>query len=426
MAREKKETIGPIKTGNEKLLLGLVAGLLTGSIFAVPFLALVANGYKYAIAVMIIAFLILTILFLITVAFRDRIVKAIFGEVHDLDSFPADAKTLIGSTAEVISDHVTKPFPEPHRKRIRQIAPGLANYLIWGRVRSWWFNLLVGLFLAIGGLTTTVLLVNQNQLLETQNKKIDIQNALAEGQRRSSLVLLMENVLTDLSKEIDKQKEGLSKDSILVLDSLGYSLGAPLIGRISSLSQGLLPYQMLIQGELTEKEYSPERAQLLLALVGYGLDNSALESIYSKTPFSNVYLNKSILSGTDLRGIYLRGSDLSEAYLIETDLWFANLSETDLSKAFLLRTNLLEANLIGADLSKAYLEKAVLTQAILTGANLSGANLSEANLEDAQGLSKNQLSSCKSLYKTTGIDEWQEELEKEKPCLFTSQGCPVH
>ena len=42
-------------------------------------------------------------------------------------------------------------------------------------------------------------------LLWIQNNKITEQNYLIESQRRSSLVLLMNNVLTDLSKEIEKQ-----------------------------------------------------------------------------------------------------------------------------------------------------------------------------------------------------------------------------
>ena len=96
--------------------------------------------------------------------------------------------------------------------------------------------------IGIIGLTLAVipiwLLINQNKLLQKQNEKIDNQNLLIESQRRSSLVLLMNNVLTDLSREIDLQRTSkINKDSLEELDSIGYVLSHPLIGRIASLSQ---------------------------------------------------------------------------------------------------------------------------------------------------------------------------------------------
>lgn len=490
---QQQESTKPTKVGNQKLFIGLIVGALIGAVFALHGLELLPGGYKYAAAVMIGAFFIVAFLLLLTVFFRDRIIRYFFGDVAEIDSFRSDAKALIGSTAEAISDTVTKPFPEESRKRMRWIAPKLANYLIWGRVRSWWFNLLITVFLAIGGLATTVLLVNQNKLLEVQNKKIDIQNALAEGQRRSSLVLIIENVLNDLSKEIDQHKIGLSKEEVSALDTVGYKLSDPLIGRISSLAQGLLPYQMLMKGELTEEEYSPERSQLLLAIEGSNLDTTTLKSIYSGTSFASSYLVEvnlggvnfseagllranltgANLTGANLRGVNftganltganltradlreaklreakLREADLREAKLTGADLWLADLwqakllttdlRKANLSSAYLRGANLAGANLAGADLpgadlvfvtllranlSETKLYAANLMAADLREANLRGANLSAADLNDALGVTKELLLTCKSLYRTLGIDQWKEELEKEKPCLFTIEGC---
>ena len=113
----------------------------------------------------------------------------------------------------------------------------------------------------------------QNVLLDTQNYRINLQNNLIEAERRGSLVILMSNIMDQMNEEINEQKKGLSKDSLAVLDSLGYRLSDPLIGRIAALSQGFLPYRYLEGDTLIETPTSPERGQLLLSLVKSNLDS---------------------------------------------------------------------------------------------------------------------------------------------------------
>ena len=192
------------------------------------------------------------------------------------------------------------------------------------------------------------------------------------------------------------------------------------------------------------------------------------------------------LWGADLWGANLSGADLSEADLSEADLWGADLSEADLSEADLWGADLSEADLWGADLSEADLREADLWGADLRGADLRGAYLSgaylrgaylrgaylsgadlwgadlrgadlrgadlwgadlrradlwgadlwgadlwgadlwEAYLDSAKNITTDQLKLTHSLYRCINLDSLlKAQLEKEKPCLFTEEGCPV-
>lgn len=423
-------------TSNQKLFIGLLVGMLIGAIFALYGLELLPGGYQYAAAIMIGAFFVVAFLLFVSVYFRDRLFKAIFGEIEDLDSFRSDAQALTGTLAEAISDQLTKPLPAEHQHRARKVAPRLANFLIWSRIRNWWLNWLLTIFVAIGGLATTVLLVNQNKLLEAQNEKIEIQTSLMESERRGSQVVLMNSVLTDLSNEIAEQKR-LGKN-----DSTGYSLSAPLIGRIAATSQGLMPYKFLQNGELTEREYSLERGQLLLALVNSRIDTSSLKTIFKASTFASVYLPNTdflgqFLQEINLSGAYLLGSDFRNANFTQADLTgadltsasfdTANLSEADLSVADLTIADLSEANLSNAKFHSAILNTTEFTRANLSGTSFWNANLTNAMINNVVGLPMWSLFEAKNLSDIHGLPtEVLEEFRKRRPCLFTESGCPLN
>ncbi len=82
-----------------------------------------------------------------------------------------------------------------------------------------------------------------------------------------------------------------------------------------------------------------------------------------------------------------------------------------------------EAHLEGANLKETDLALANLQEANLEGANLEGANLQEANLEgaflgEAYGLSIDQLSKVKTLYKVKLDKELSIPLKEKYPALF--------
>lgn len=262
----------------------------------------------------------------------------------------------------------------------------LATHIVWRLTRLG----IVGFLLAI---LPIWLLMNQNQLLEKQNDKINLQNNLIEADRRSSLVFLMSNILDRIDQEITLQKQDAS-----FKDSLGYSLSDPLIGRIAALSQGFIPYRYLEGDILVEKAVSPERGQLLLSLAKSKLNSTSYLNIFRSTNFNYAYLkganlrrvdlreadlNEADLNEADLRKANLSNANLSEANLDEADLRNAGLEWADLSGANLSEANLREANLSEADLRLADLREAFLSKAILREADLREADLQEADLREA-------------------------------------------
>ena len=204
---------------------------------------------------------------------------------------------------------------------------------------------------------------NQNQLVEQQNNRIVQQTELIEADRRSSLVFLMSNIMDKVDEEI-KNKENSQR-----------SLSFELIGRITALSQSLKPYKYLKNDRLIRKPLSPERGQLLLALVNTRLDTTnTYDLIFENTKFSRSDLQEARLSHAYLVGARLNNANMEEVLLKEANLQGAKLQSADLQ----------EANLKGANLQKATLRKANLNLADLEKADLSGANLNEADLSHAK------------------------------------------
>lgn len=245
----------------------------------------------------------------------------------------------------------------------------------------------------------------QNTLVNTQNYRMDLQNNLMEAERRSSLIFLMSNILDKVDEEIREQKKDLPKDKFgNVPDSIKFRLSKPLISRTLALSRAFRPYRILEGDTLSEELVSPERGQLIIALLENNLDSLTQNTIASNGDFSNAVVEEINLFGAKLREAQLsranlRGADLRESDLREADLGQADLGQADLRKArlngtILHKANLREANLNGADLreaeileaylSGAQLRGALLLEAHLMGANLKGADLRKAKLNEAQ------------------------------------------
>lgn len=218
---------------------------------------------------------------------------------------------------------------------------------------------------------------NQNNLVEQQNNRIVQQTELIEADRRSSLVFLMGNIMDKVDEEIktvgNKQR----------------ALSFEVIGRITALSQSLKPYKYLKNDRLIRKPLSPERGQLLLALINSHLDTiETYDLIFKTTKFSRSDLEEAQLSNAYLAGARLNNANLEEvvlksANLNRAKLQSADLQEANLSAATLQQTHLRKAYLNLADLEKANLSKADLSEADLTYANLKKAILYETNFKDA-------------------------------------------
>lgn len=233
----------------------------------------------------------------------------------------------------------------------------------------------------VGGLLTTMLLIQQNQLITTQNKFIKEQSSLSEGARRSSLVFLMGEIMQAVNEELkDKPTTPYHKDR---------KLSPQLIARIAALSHSLKPYRYLDSDTLIPKPLSPERGQLLINIAYLKLDTvESLTTIFMECNFAqadlieasmkNTYLRGVNLKYADMRGILLENSDLREANMNFSDLTGAKLKNTDLRGTYLQESDLRVSDLEGADLRAGHLEGADLRYTNLKGTDLSYTNLSRA------------------------------------------------
>ena len=233
------------------------------------------------------------------------------------------------------------------------------NVLIW---------ILVPVIIVLGGLVSSFLIFKQNELSKSQtqyqNKRVEQREELLASIRTSSLVFLMRNILDKVDDELkNNPKRTLSDETI---------------ARIAALSYSFKPYRYLEGDSLSEKKYSPERGQLLLALSKMNIDSSSFDKIKSKAPFSSADLREA-----DLIKANLRGADLRKANLNDADLRWANLNEADLRGANLRGANLRKANLRGADLNGTDMRWADLNGADLKRADLNGADLTSAKLRKA-------------------------------------------
>ncbi|MBK8566352.1 MAG: pentapeptide repeat-containing protein [Saprospiraceae bacterium] len=190
----------------------------------------------------------------------------------------------------------------------------------------------------------------QNSLLGRQNERLDQQINLEEGNRRSSLIFFMSNIMDKLDIELRSNKDRTLSDA--------------LIGRIVSLSQSMRPYRYLENDSLTPRQLSPERGQLLFSLVNSNLDKATYDKIYARANFNYADLREANFSEAYLRGAKLANSSFSNA-------------------------NFNYADLAGADLSNAWLEHATFRNTAMNGINLAGANLRESRMENITMLDGN-------------------------------------
>lgn len=205
-------------------------------------------------------------------------------------------------------------------------------------------------------------IIEQTTLFENQNEKIDVQIKLEEANRRSSLILMMSNIMDKMDEEFKN-------------NPINRELSPLLIGRIAALSQSFRPYLFLDKDTLTKKSYSPERGQLLIALVNSNLDTATYDKIYQLSSFQDAYLVGAEFRSKYLKGVNLKGANLSNANFRGADLSNANLSDVILNGI----------NLRGANLKKTLFDNVVFKRYTffpnkITGSSFRGADLNNIHL----------------------------------------------
>lgn len=256
----------------------------------------------------------------------------------------------------------------------------VTSYMFWRITRLGTFALMAAIVpIMILMVQTTILGIQnekldyQNQLILNQNRRLDQQVQLDEGNRRSSFIFMMSNIMDKLDEELKNpgnQQRQLSDE---------------LVGRIVALSQALMPYRYLENDQLTARPLSPERGQLLFALVNSMLDEATYEKIFQRSNFSFADLKQANLSGAflnhiDLRNAHLPGAVLSDAKMAYAKLDRAYLRNAHLENTLLAGAQLEQADLRGAELVSVDLSDANLRQADLSRTRISG-NFTNAQLD---------------------------------------------
>lgn len=383
------------ETHNDKLLIGLLVG---GALGFLIFWSLdkIAVHAETLFIILVAVVLLMALLLVLVTWFRKRIIRKFFGKDIAFETVITDTQ----ETLELFSDNVAKnlPIEAEKKEQIRVFAPKLINYILWSNFRNWGLRIFTSFILGLGGLVTTILILNQNKLfenqnrlfqkqnlsferqnklVENQNKRIEQQTNLLEADRRSAQVFIMGEVLSDLNKELEDPK------------NTQRTLSNTLVGRIISLSRAMKPYRYLENDTLIKKPLSPERGQLLISLVESKIDSTFfVDRILANADFSyadlkGANLNKANLSSIDLSDAVLSDADLRDVNLTLADLSYGNFRYADLKGANFYKANLSGINLSNADLRNADLRIADLRNADLGYANLIFSGLRYVNLRDA-------------------------------------------
>ena len=126
-----------------------------------------------------------------------------------------------------------------------------------------------------------------------------------------------------------------------------------------------------------------------------------IDSNWSSTNFSSVYLRKAIIIECNLENVVMSNADLFQTQfrkciLTNAILHYANMENTNLIECSLRYTkfdhcNMVDSILIGSDFEYAILYKSNMSGANFERTNLSGTDLSDAILRNAKNLTQHQI-----------------------------------
>ncbi len=357
-----------------RTVVALAIGILLGGLLSLTGLTSLSEHISVILLVFVVIIGVLAILAFLVVTYKEKVLKSMFGVSN------TDLKEVKDMGQALFLNSWNRDF-----KQAKTDFDGLFTKIFawysWMSFRRWIVLIFNTLFISFGGLLGTVLIYNQNKLLTQQNDLLGVQNFrleqqthLQEADRRGSLIFLMGNLLDAMDKEL---KSDVGQPGVR-------DLSPQVVGRVIALSKSLRPYRYLDGDSLIARELSPERGQLLIALVASQVDNSTLLRIFQAADFTYADMKGAVLSGEYLGGINLFAADLSGAVLDETNFTNANLSNANLSGAIFARAKMTAARLRESNLENAYFESADLREANFYGAYMRGAKLNGADLRNTR------------------------------------------
>lgn len=386
----------------EKLFLVMFITFLA-SIPTVLVLRYIENRVEQVIYLTVGLLLLVFLISFFVIYYKERILNFIFSTTK------THVDEVLAPIPKLIDAYQKKDGTKMQKEGLEIFKMAYAKYS-WLKMRGFIINSTMALFVGFGGLLGVFMIFKQNDLIESQNKlltnqnkQVEAQTQLSEANRRSSLVFLMSNIMDKIDQEIRDDsiyQDSLHLPSVLKVkaildDSIKYftrkkidslqkllpkkQLSFQLEARIIALSNSLRPYKSMEGDSIIKKPLSPERAQLLISLIGSGI---VLKNILKRASFDGADLRDADLSGTNLNGISLSGANLSRADLRQANFKKVNLQAGNLTAAYLVGANLKGANLWGTNLSWANMKGINLKKANLIEAQLFWTNLNNSNLKE--------------------------------------------
>lgn len=256
------------------------------------------------------------------------------------------SKTLLGllGTKIVLGSQlkhsIQQYFKESETEAVTAETKGnVISHILWRVTRIGIFGFLAALLPTILLFVQTIFMYFQNTKIEYQNHRIVEQNQLMEGERRSSYVFLLGNLMEAINDELQ------------VDQNIDRELSSQLIGQIISLSHSLKPYKFLLDENQMSGFYSPERTQLFIFLLESKLSTKTLASIFSNGSFSHLHLSDYTISG--IKGfdvsLVIPNSFLENIKIEDCELLSVILDASELSESFEIRES--SFALLGAKVS---------------------------------------------------------------------------
>ncbi|MCF2829401.1 MULTISPECIES: pentapeptide repeat-containing protein [unclassified Pseudoalteromonas] len=242
-----------------------------------------------------------------------------------------------------------------------------------------------------------------NTLIKEQNKLIQTQNVIVEATRRSSMVFELTAIFDQINQNIEKfdkvtrQTSGLDcspRDYVSVdyyipptVNNTYYVLPPTLSGRAIALSLSFKPYAYLDvekvhrlagdnnNSDLTGRNLSPERAQMLLSLVKSNIDIEPINSAganFSSSDFVDFNLN----------GLSFNGANISSANFTGAEMVLSDFTNTNLYGALLVDANGICTKFDGADMRNTDFSEFWYEGATFKGTNLRGAYTGWGNTKE--------------------------------------------
>lgn len=247
--------------------------------------------------------------------------------------------------------HADEPVSNEAHQRIRAIRLTLALLLT---------------ILAISCFNLYMMNGNLAEEVEDCREEVRLYKLRVDSVEQSRWMVLMRDLLALAKAEVDQSADN--------------SLTEPTINRIVAFSKQFHPHR---SSDSLSHLYSPQRGQLLLALLNLQLNDESLTELKRRVSFSGADLRHANLSKYDLTDIDLSSSDLRHTNLSQVNLDGANLMRADLSFAKGENASFLGSNLKRAALVWAELDGANFRQANLDGANLTNGKFRKSNLDSA-------------------------------------------